>query len=150
MSTGDAVVEPFFSLERPRWRFGLDWDPDEAVASRLAFLEQAAGERVRVFGFHMPWPGFGRVARAGRRLPLDPGEVELGALAAHRRTIGGEVRTGGSGASDQLGTWRSTFVHRGRLRTVTATPLPASAQLPDASGLQKTPMTGQRAEQPTA
>ncbi len=65
MSTGDAVVEPFFSLERPRWRFGLDWDPDEAVASRLAFLEQAAGERVRVFGFHMPWPGFGHIARQG-------------------------------------------------------------------------------------
>ena len=150
MSTGDAVVEPFFSLERPRWRFGLDWEPDEAVASRLAFLEQAAGERVRVFGFHMPCPGFGRVARAGRRLPLDPGEVGLGALAAHGRAIGGEVRTCGRGATDQLGTWRFTSAHRGRLRTVIATALPASAQLSDAARLQKTPMSGHGTERPTA
>jgi glyoxylase-like metal-dependent hydrolase (beta-lactamase superfamily II) len=65
MSTGDAVADPFVSLERPDWQFTTDWDGDAAVASRRAFLDQAAGERVRVFGFHMPWPGFGRVARQG-------------------------------------------------------------------------------------
>jgi glyoxylase-like metal-dependent hydrolase (beta-lactamase superfamily II) len=61
MSTGDAVADPIAAVERPDWRFGVDWDPDAAVASRRAFLDQAAGERVRVFG--MPWPGFGHVAR---------------------------------------------------------------------------------------
>jgi glyoxylase-like metal-dependent hydrolase (beta-lactamase superfamily II) len=65
MSTGDVVTDPFVRVERPGWRIGIDLDPDAAVASRRAFLEQAAAERVRVFGFHMPWPGFGHVARQG-------------------------------------------------------------------------------------
>jgi glyoxylase-like metal-dependent hydrolase (beta-lactamase superfamily II) len=65
ISIGDAVADPFAAVERPDWRNGLDWDPDAAVVSRRAFLEQAAAERARVFGFHMPWPGFGHVARQG-------------------------------------------------------------------------------------
>ncbi len=65
MSTGDAVFHAFVLVERPDWHNVIDWDPEAAVASRRAFLDQAAGERVRVFGFHMPWPGFGHVARQG-------------------------------------------------------------------------------------
>jgi glyoxylase-like metal-dependent hydrolase (beta-lactamase superfamily II) len=65
LSTGDLVGDPIFSFERPHWRFGFDWDPDQGVATRRAFLDRAANERARVFGFHLPWPGFGHVARSG-------------------------------------------------------------------------------------
>jgi glyoxylase-like metal-dependent hydrolase (beta-lactamase superfamily II) len=65
MSTGDAVADPFVSVERPDWQFLTDWDAETAVTTRRALLAQAADERMRVFGFHMPWPGFGHVARQG-------------------------------------------------------------------------------------
>ena len=63
MGSGDLVVDAFLSFEWPDWRNGFDWDSDEGAASRRAFLEQVSAERSRVFGFHLPWPGFGHVAR---------------------------------------------------------------------------------------
>jgi len=65
LSTGDLVGDPIFSFERPDWHFGFDWDPEEGVVSRRAFLDRAADDRTRVFGFHLPWPGFGNVAQSG-------------------------------------------------------------------------------------
>jgi glyoxylase-like metal-dependent hydrolase (beta-lactamase superfamily II) len=63
LSTGDLVGDPFVGFERPHWGIGVDWDVEQGTASRLAFLDQAATDRARVFGFHLPWPGFGYVAR---------------------------------------------------------------------------------------
>jgi glyoxylase-like metal-dependent hydrolase (beta-lactamase superfamily II) len=65
LSTGDVLVNPLVSLERPEWGVGVDWDMEQGTESRLAFLDRAATDRLRVFGFHMPWPGFGYVARHG-------------------------------------------------------------------------------------
>ena len=65
LSTGDLVGDPLIGFERPRWDFGIDWDPEQGTASRLATLDQAATDQQRVFGFHLPWPGFGYVARDG-------------------------------------------------------------------------------------
>jgi glyoxylase-like metal-dependent hydrolase (beta-lactamase superfamily II) len=63
LSTGDLFGDPFVGFERPHWGVGVDWDVEQGIASRLAFLDQAATDRARVFGFHLPWPGFGYVAR---------------------------------------------------------------------------------------
>jgi glyoxylase-like metal-dependent hydrolase (beta-lactamase superfamily II) len=65
LSTGDLVGDPLIGFERPHWDIGIDWDIEQGTASRLAFLDQAATDGVRVFGFHLPWPGFGYVARDG-------------------------------------------------------------------------------------
>jgi glyoxylase-like metal-dependent hydrolase (beta-lactamase superfamily II) len=63
LSTGDVIAHPLLNLEQPQWELGSDWDMEQGTASRLALLDQAASDRLRVFGFHMPWPGFGYVAR---------------------------------------------------------------------------------------
>jgi glyoxylase-like metal-dependent hydrolase (beta-lactamase superfamily II) len=65
LSTGDLVGDPLIGFERPHWDIGIDWDVEKGTASRLAFLDRAATDRLRVFGFHLPWPGFGYVARDG-------------------------------------------------------------------------------------
>jgi glyoxylase-like metal-dependent hydrolase (beta-lactamase superfamily II) len=63
ISTGDVIAHPLVNLEQPQWGLGSDWDVEQGTASRLALLDQAATDRARVFGFHLPWPGFGYVAR---------------------------------------------------------------------------------------
>jgi glyoxylase-like metal-dependent hydrolase (beta-lactamase superfamily II) len=65
LSAGDLFADPLIGFERPQWNWGIDIDAEQGTASRLAFLDQAATDRARVFGFHLPWPGFGYVARDG-------------------------------------------------------------------------------------
>jgi glyoxylase-like metal-dependent hydrolase (beta-lactamase superfamily II) len=65
LSIADLVGDPLVGFERPRWGVGFDWDVEQGTASRLAFLDLAATDGLRVFGFHLPWPGFGHVAREG-------------------------------------------------------------------------------------
>lgn len=63
MIGGDALVHPVFSFERPQWRWGSDMDPDKAIATRQRLLDQLATERIPLLGYHLPWPGTGRVER---------------------------------------------------------------------------------------
>jgi glyoxylase-like metal-dependent hydrolase (beta-lactamase superfamily II) len=65
LSTGDLFAESLIGFEQPHWDNLIDWDAEQGTASRLAFLDQAATDRHRVFGFHLPWPGLGHVARHG-------------------------------------------------------------------------------------
>ncbi len=64
-SAGDVIPNAFVSLEQPDWEFGFDANPEQGIASRRSFLDQASADRLRVFGYHLPWPGFGHVARHG-------------------------------------------------------------------------------------
>lgn len=63
--SGDVVGNSVVSFEHPEWAVGFDADMEKGAASRLSFLDQAATDRLRVFAYHLPWPGFGRVARSG-------------------------------------------------------------------------------------
>lgn len=63
--TGDAVSNPVLSFAHPDWAFGFDAIPDMAIATRRALLDRAATEGHRLIGYHFPWPGAGRVERAG-------------------------------------------------------------------------------------
>lgn len=45
----------------PSWTIAFDHDPLAAAASRRRYWEDAAETRVRCFGFHLPWPGLGRI-----------------------------------------------------------------------------------------
>lgn len=60
---GDALIEPTVSFAMPSWRWGADWDADRGVAARLRLLDMLASERIPLLGYHLPWPGLGRVEK---------------------------------------------------------------------------------------
>lgn len=45
----------------PAWFIEFDHLPEVAVATRKRVFARLAGTRERTFGFHLPWPGIGRV-----------------------------------------------------------------------------------------
>jgi glyoxylase-like metal-dependent hydrolase (beta-lactamase superfamily II) len=60
---GDVLTHVAISFARPRWRIGTDHDRNRAVATRLRTLDWLSGDRLRLIGFHLPWPGHGMVER---------------------------------------------------------------------------------------
>ena len=60
---GDALTHPIISFQHPQWKPTADHVPDQAVATRLKLLDQLAADRSRLIGFHLPYPGVGRVER---------------------------------------------------------------------------------------
>ena len=60
---GDAIGHAIVSFERPSWQWGPDVDPSKGVSARLRLLDQLATERSLLLGYHLPWPGIGRVER---------------------------------------------------------------------------------------
>ncbi len=59
--TGDALTHQVVSFERPDWHFGFDQIPEQAVETRKRLLGMLAADRVGIVGYHLPWPGVGRV-----------------------------------------------------------------------------------------
>lgn len=57
--TGDALTHMAVSFERPEWRFVRDQDPDLAVTTRKSLLGMMAADKMRLIGYHLPWPGVG-------------------------------------------------------------------------------------------
>jgi glyoxylase-like metal-dependent hydrolase (beta-lactamase superfamily II) len=69
----DALTHAAVSFARPDWRWGTDYDSDRAVATRRRLLDRLSSERTTLIGFHLPWPGIGRVETSGtayRFVPL--------------------------------------------------------------------------------
>jgi glyoxylase-like metal-dependent hydrolase (beta-lactamase superfamily II) len=62
---GDVLTHRTVSFERPEWGWGADMDSDKAIASRRRTLDMLANERIPLLGYHLPWPGLGRVERQG-------------------------------------------------------------------------------------
>lgn len=62
---GDVLSQSVVSFAEPGWRWGPDMEPEKAIAARRRTLEQLASEKIRLLGYHLPWPGLGRVERAG-------------------------------------------------------------------------------------
>ena len=62
---GDIAHQNTIQLARPRWRVGVDYDAAQGVESRVRTLDMLASGRTLVGGVHAPWPGFGRIVRAG-------------------------------------------------------------------------------------
>ena len=63
---GDIVHLAAVQMARPDATLVFDVAPETARATRERVLEQAATESLRVAGAHLPFPGFGRIARSGR------------------------------------------------------------------------------------
>ena len=63
---GDALAHPVIAFAYPNWKPAADHhDADKAVATRKRLLDRLAIDRTPIIGFHLPWPGFGRVERKG-------------------------------------------------------------------------------------
>jgi glyoxylase-like metal-dependent hydrolase (beta-lactamase superfamily II) len=60
---GDALTHSIVSFARPDWPWGSDFDQEVGVGTRRRLLDQLAGERLPLIGFHLPWPGRGYVER---------------------------------------------------------------------------------------
>lgn len=76
MVIGDALTDAVISFARPEWRWAPDLDQDKAIASRLKLLDMLAHEKTPIVGYHLPWPGVGRVERvagAARTFRFVPG-----------------------------------------------------------------------------
>lgn len=63
--SGDALNHPLVSFANPDWRWGSDMDWEAAVMTRKRLLDQLATDKIALLGYHLPWPGLGRVERAG-------------------------------------------------------------------------------------
>lgn len=61
----DLVHSHVLMFRNPAWSIRLDHSPQLAIDARRRIFSQAAGERTRCYGFHVPWPGIGSVARQG-------------------------------------------------------------------------------------
>lgn len=74
---GDVVHVPALQMPRPEWYFRFDADPELAIATRRRIFRRAAAERLTVAGAHLPFPGSGRVARAGDRYGYLPHAFQM-------------------------------------------------------------------------
>lgn len=63
---GDALTHALISFRHPEWRPQADHVPDLAAATRARLLDRLATDRIRVIGFHLPWPGVGYVEQKDR------------------------------------------------------------------------------------
>jgi glyoxylase-like metal-dependent hydrolase (beta-lactamase superfamily II) len=61
--TGDALTHPVISFRYPRWHATADHEAERAAATRASLLDRLATDRLRIVGFHLPYPGIGRVER---------------------------------------------------------------------------------------
>ena len=68
----DVLTQHVVSFAAPDWRWGPDMDPEKAIAARRRTLDHLATDRVRLLGYHLPWPGLGRVERAGTAFRFVP------------------------------------------------------------------------------
>jgi glyoxylase-like metal-dependent hydrolase (beta-lactamase superfamily II) len=61
----DAITEPAVYFPHPEWRFAYDMDSNVAVANRKKLLDRAATDKMKMLGFHWPYPGLGFAERKG-------------------------------------------------------------------------------------
>ncbi|MBO4228132.1 MBL fold metallo-hydrolase [Bradyrhizobium neotropicale] len=61
----DAITEPAVYFPHPEWQFAYDMDNGAAVANRKKLLDRAATDRMKMLGFHWPYPGLGFAERKG-------------------------------------------------------------------------------------
>jgi glyoxylase-like metal-dependent hydrolase (beta-lactamase superfamily II) len=80
VSTGNSAVyvqsdvtnKPDLFARHPDWGAAFDQDPNAAVATRRKVYDMLAADRLLVQGFHYPFPGLGRVEKAGNAYRVIP------------------------------------------------------------------------------
>ncbi len=62
---GDVLIHPIVSFARPQWAWRTDTDTQKAADARSKLLDRLVTDNLHVLGYHLPWPGLGRVERRG-------------------------------------------------------------------------------------
>jgi glyoxylase-like metal-dependent hydrolase (beta-lactamase superfamily II) len=58
----DALTHPIISFGHPEWSPAADHhDPERAIATRRSLLGRLASDKSLAVGYHLPFPGVGRV-----------------------------------------------------------------------------------------
>ena len=57
--TGDAITNPMVFFAHPDWKFNFDADHNTAIANRKKLLDMAAAGKMKLLGYHWPYPGIG-------------------------------------------------------------------------------------------
>ena len=74
MFLADVTNRPEVMMRRPDWQIVFDFDGDAAAATRRRILDRAAADRIRVSGYHFPFPANGYVAREGQGFRFVPAD----------------------------------------------------------------------------
>ena len=75
----DLAHHDLLMFANPNWTIGFDHEPKLAVETRKRFWARAATKGTRCYGFHLPWPGVGRILKEnkGYRWAAEPWEWGL-------------------------------------------------------------------------
>ncbi len=68
--TADVAFHHVLSFAHPDAASAYDQDKAQGAATRRHLLGRLADERMRIIGYHLPWPGHRPCRAAGRRVPL--------------------------------------------------------------------------------
>lgn len=74
MVLGDVAHRPEVFARRPDLHAVIDFDPAAAEATRWRMLDRVATDRVRVVGYHFPFPANGMVLREGQGYRFVPAD----------------------------------------------------------------------------
>ena len=61
----DVAHHHTLMFANPGWGIAFDHDPELAIKTRRELWARLAGTHQRAYGFHVPWPGLGRIAAHG-------------------------------------------------------------------------------------
>jgi len=61
LHAGDFAHHFAFQIVHPEWFTAVDFEPQQAVATRKKLLDRAAADRTLITGSHMPFPGVGHI-----------------------------------------------------------------------------------------
>ena len=70
----DVTNHPALFVVNPGWRAFFDQDPAQAETTRRKVYDMLAAEKMRVQGFHYPFPGLGNVVKDGSGYRLVPAQ----------------------------------------------------------------------------
>jgi glyoxylase-like metal-dependent hydrolase (beta-lactamase superfamily II) len=71
---GDVVHIATYQFARPDWSIAFDVDSKLAAETRKRTFDRVAADRMLIAGMHLPFPGFGHVARDGETYRFVPDE----------------------------------------------------------------------------
>lgn len=61
----DLAHHHLLMFANPAWNIAFDHDPDLGIRTRQRYWAEAAAQRTRCYGFHLPWPGLGHIVQQG-------------------------------------------------------------------------------------
>lgn len=70
----DLTNRPEIGARRPDWQIVFDFDGAAAAATRRRVFDRAAADRIRVTGFHYPFPATGFILREGQGFRFAPAD----------------------------------------------------------------------------